>query len=90
MQLYGIDFSSSPSPRKTITVAAGRLDAGGRLFVSDIKALTCLGEFEDWLKTAGPWLAACDFPFGLPRELLVALNWPYELGWAQMIEHLRA
>ncbi len=88
MQLYGIDFTSAPTLRKTITVASGRVNEFGRLSVSGIQRLKSLAEFEDWLQTGGPWLAGCDFPFGLPRELLVALGWPHELGWAQMIEHL--
>src|SRR5690606_13555326 len=41
----------------------------------------------------GPWLAACDFPFGLPRPLLAGLGWPHEASggstaWAASIRHL--
>ena len=88
MQLYGIDFTSAPSLRKTITVAAGRVDARGQLSVSGIERLKSLAEFEHWLQADRHWLAGFDFPFGLPRELLVALAWPHERGWPQMVEHL--
>ncbi len=88
MQLYGIDFTSAPTIRKSITVAAGRLDAFGTLSVTGLQRLDSLAAFEGWLRTDGPWLAACDFPFGLPRELLIALGWPHQRGWAAMVQHL--
>ncbi len=88
MQLYGIDFTSAPTRRKSITVAAGRLDESGQLAVTGLQRLASFAAFEDWLRSPGPWLAGCDFPFGLPRELLVALDWPHRQGWASMINHL--
>jgi Protein of unknown function (DUF429) len=88
MQLYGIDFTSAPTLRKSITVAAGRLDSFGTLSVTGLQGLSSLAAFEGWLCTDGPWLAACDFPFGLPRELLIALGWPQQPGWAAMVNHL--
>jgi len=33
-------------------------------------ALRNLADFESLLKTAGPWLGAFDFPFGLPRDFV--------------------
>jgi hypothetical protein len=48
---------------------------------------SCAGwpAFEAWLRRPGPWLAAFDLPFGLPRELVVALGWP--LDWAALVRH---
>jgi hypothetical protein len=69
--LAGIDFTCSPSRRKPVTVASGRL-AAGVLRVEAIAALPTLAQFEDWLQTPGPWLAAFDFPFGLPRPFVEA------------------
>jgi hypothetical protein len=69
--LAGIDFTCSPSRRKPVTVASGRL-AGGVLRVEAIAALPTLAQFEAWLQTPGPWLAAFDFPFGLPRPFVEA------------------
>lgn len=73
MLLAGIDFSCSPSRRKPITVATGRLVDGGRaLRLDDLAELFTLDAFAAWLQTAGPWLGAFDFPFGLPRPFVEA------------------
>src|SRR5215212_9968568 len=69
--LAGIDFTCSPSRKKPITVATGRL-AGDRLQLIGIAALDTLAAFEGWLQTPGPWLGAFDFPFGLPRMFVDA------------------
>lgn len=93
MQLYGIDFTSAPSRRKAITVAGGRfVDCSGPpvLGVESLLRLERPQDFEQWLGTPGPWLGGFDFPFGLPRELLRALNWPHEQGWPQMVGHLQS
>lgn len=71
-QLWGVDFSSAPSRRKPITVARGTLD-GDLLQLQQIIALGDLAAFEDLLLQPGPWLAAFDFPFGLPREFVTSL-----------------
>lgn len=71
--LAGIDFSSSPSRRKPITVATGRLDDGANTLRFDrLLELDTLEGFADWLRTPGPWLGAFDFPFGLPRAFVDA------------------
>jgi len=73
MRLAGIDFTCNPSRRKPVTVATGRL-AGGVLRLDAVSALPTLAGFEAWLATLGlgPWLAAFDFPFGLPRAFVAA------------------
>ena len=71
MQLAGIDFSCSPSRRKPITVALGRLE-GEMLQVAAIEELRTLAAFDAWLAAPGTWLGAFDFPFGLPREFVEA------------------
>lgn len=70
-QLAGIDFTSSPSRRKPITIALGQLD-GQTLHVSALDALETLDGFAAWLATPGPWLGGFDFPFGLPRPFVDA------------------
>ena len=67
--LWGVDFTSAPSKRKPVTVARGRL-AGAVLRLDRIDALPTLAAFEALLQEPGPWLAAFDFPFGLPREFI--------------------
>ena len=47
-----------------------------------------LVEFEALLARPGPWLAGCDFPFGLPRELVETLGWPTD--WAACMDHYAA
>lgn len=75
--IFGLDFTSAPSARKPITCAQGVL-SGATLTIQACQPLTSLAAFATFLESPGPWLAACDFPFGLPRELLLALDWPLE------------
>jgi hypothetical protein len=75
--LHGIDFSSAPSAQKPIVVASGEL-SGAVLRLSGLQSLVSLDEFRNALLAPGPWLAAFDFPFGLPRELVTSLAWPQE------------
>ena len=42
--------------------------------------------FEGFLRTPGPWVAGLDFPFGQPRELIAALDWPAD-SWASYVAH---
>ncbi|TXL64324.1 DUF429 domain-containing protein [Zeimonas arvi] len=96
MRLHGIDFSSAPTRRKPIVVASGRLAAGAAapgaaaggasLDLLAFEALESLAAFDEWLRRAGPWLAAFDFPFGWPRELIESLGWPAG-NWAASIDH---
>ena len=66
--LYGIDFTSSPSARKPITVARGKVVANRGLVLEGIERFPSWDGFEAFLNRPGPWLGAFDFPFGLPRE----------------------
>jgi hypothetical protein len=71
MQLWGVDFSSAPTARKPIVVAQG-VRAGAVVRLQTVRALQRMSEFEALLATAGPWLGAFDFPFGLPRAFVQA------------------
>ncbi len=81
MKVVGIDFSSAPRARKPITLAIARFvekDAGhghDLLHVEAHERLPSLDAFERWLRGPGPWIAGCDFPFGLPRPFLLAQDW---------------
>jgi hypothetical protein len=82
MRIVGIDFSSAPRPRKPITLAIGRIaqdpPADGvpdLLHIEAHQRLPTLAAFEQWLRGTGPWVAGCDFPFGLPRAFLAAQEW---------------
>ena len=102
MKIFGVDFSSSPSRCKPIVIAQAKLfpdtETGHdwRLSVEGFETLDSLDGFAEWLKRPGPWVGGFDFPFALPRELLMSLAWPpFAQGpiaganaWSEHIEHL--
>jgi hypothetical protein len=68
VELWGVDFTCAPSRRKPITVARGRVAAPGNpLTLIDVLEIDALEGFDALLRREGPWFAAMDFPFGLPR-----------------------
>jgi hypothetical protein len=77
LRVYGIDFTSRPGPGKPLTCAVCRLD-GGRLTLERVDEWPAFAPFEELLASSGPWLAALDFPFGLPRDFVAAMGWPAE------------
>ena len=83
----GIDFTSRPTARKPITVAIGHLQHGV-LRLDRIDTHPSFDSFAAWLCTPGPRLGVFDLPFGLPRELVLALGWPTE--WLLLMRHYAA
>jgi hypothetical protein len=75
MKIYGLDFTSAPSRNKPITCAVCELQ-DNLLCIQDCLKLTSFEDFEAFLHSDGPWLAALDFPFGQPRKLISHLGWP--------------
>jgi hypothetical protein len=75
--IVGIDFTSAPSRRKPITLASGRLVRSAEddevLALERIDGFDTWACFEGWL-ARGCWIAAMDFPFGLPRDFVAALG----------------
>lgn len=82
--MAGVDFTSRPTRRKPITVALGRF-ARGVVRLERVDTHGALESFAEWLRTPGPWVAAIDMPFGLPRELVTALGWPTD--WLPLVRH---
>ncbi len=82
--LAGVDFTSRPRKAKPITVALGHL-SGDTVKLDHIQAHVDFDGFARWLRTPGPWLAVMDLPFGLPRELVLALGWPTQ--WLALMRH---
>jgi hypothetical protein len=80
----GVDFTSAPRRRKPITVALGHV-IGTVVKLERIEAHAGFEGFAAWLRTPGPWVAAIDMPFGLPRELVTALGWPTD--WLPLMHH---
>jgi Protein of unknown function (DUF429) len=87
MQISGIDFTSAPTRRKSITCAICTLQ-GDQLTIQECLNLPTFEEFEAFLHHDGPWCAAFDFPFGLPRTLLANLSWPQT--WENYIQLIDA
>jgi hypothetical protein len=92
--LFGVDFSSSPTKRKPIVAACGRLGRlNGRTAVCYESLLTMpsLTNFSNWLMQPGPWLAGFDLPFALPYEFLSDLKVRWPCGdWEAHIRHIAA
>ena len=85
-ELLGCDFSSSPSTRKNIVLASGRL-CGQRVQLLKTERFSTLDSWQQRL-SQGPWLGGFDLPFGLPRELVHALDWPTD--WLACVQHFAA
>ena len=83
-QLIGVDFSSSPTRRKPITLASGSL-RGAVLQLGAPQRFDTLAAFGAWLAAPGDWVGGFDLPFGLPRELVETLGWPTD--WAACMDH---
>jgi len=82
LRILGVDFTSSPSRRKAITVAYATL-IDSELLVETVEHLHDFVAFEALLNSPGPWVGAFDFPFGLPRELVETLSWPTD--WQELV-----
>jgi hypothetical protein len=80
----GVDFSSRPSRRKPVQLARGVCE-GRVLRLQRIDAFDSLDGLAQALAAPGPWVGAFDLPFGLPRELVLALGWP--LQWLPLMRH---
>ena len=85
MILYGIDFTSTPTSKKPITVATLEPLAGERFALIAIESFAAWPAFEAFLARPGPWIAAFDFPFGLPGALIETLGWPRD--WRDLMRH---
>jgi hypothetical protein len=87
MHIFGLDFTSTPTFKKPITCAVGELQ-GSHLHIHDCMDMASMVAFEAFLRTPGPWLAACDFPFGQPEKLRSNLSWPTR--WEEYIAVIAA
>ncbi|KQX30169.1 DUF429 domain-containing protein [Variovorax sp. Root434] len=85
MVLFGCDFSSAPTARKPIVVAAGELADGNRVVLAGLQRFSTLGAWGEWLCATPAWTGGFDFPFSLPRELVEHLGWPVQ--WEPLMAH---
>jgi len=83
----GCDFSSSPSKRKPIVLAIGRMQRG-TVVLERIENFETLTAFLNFLKQPTPdnvhCVAGFDLPFGLPRPFVEHMNWP--LTWPECMD----
>lgn len=86
MPLLGCDFSSSPSQKKHIVLAVGRLQ-NGTLVLQNFERFSALDAWQQRL-TQGSWVGGFDLPFGLPRPLVQQLGWPTD--WLVCVRHFCA
>lgn len=85
MKIYGLDFTSAPSRKKTITCARCRLD-GDTLHLEAFDTLESFLAFESFLAQPGSWVAGIDFPFGQPRKFIKNHSWPQT--WDGYVNHI--
>lgn len=86
-QLLGCDFSSSPSRRKPVVMALGRLD-GDVVHLAGLERFEGLAELGARLAAPGHWVGGFDQPFGLPRAFVQAQGWPTD--WAACMDRYAA
>jgi len=77
MEIFGIDFTSTPSPRKQITCIHAQLK-GEDLQASALLRWSSMSDFEAFLQRPGPWVAGMDFPFAMPRRFISTIDWPHD------------
>ncbi len=87
MKIYGIDFTSRPSPRKPITCLACELE-GTTLRAGELMEWPGFEGFESALGAPGPWIAGIDFPFGQARRFIETIGWPET--WQDYVGHAHA
>ena len=75
MKIIGIDFTSRPTKFKPLTCALCDFH-DGVLLVNKLLEWSSYKEFEQFLISAGPWVAGIDFPFGQSRKFIENINWP--------------
>lgn len=95
MRCYGIDFTSRPSRKKPIVVAAGEMD-GDRVHAvvetgsDDLTRFARFADFEAFLRREGPWCGGFDFPFGLPRAFVereqAGARWEEVVAWVLSLD----
>jgi len=104
MIIYGIDFSSSPSPKasrakdaKWMYLASCKLE-GNCLTVTSLTPLNGkkaddYTELKTLLSLDGPWVAGIDVPFGMPIECVEYFQWILaedpEQNWTKYVERVR-
>jgi hypothetical protein len=85
MNIYGIDFTSTPKRNKPITCLECRLE-GNRLEAVELIEWRDFEGIEVALRRTGPWIAGIDFPFGQSRKFIENIGWPDT--WQGYVAHV--
>lgn len=85
VKVIGIDFTSRPSARKPLTCAVCHFEPDGLLRFEKLVSWETYSEFENALRSPGPWIAGIDFPFGQSRTFVRNAGWPEE--WRSYVAH---
>ena len=75
MRIYGIDFTSRPTRRKSITCAVCSYD-NRQLLYEGMFYMVSFEQFEQSLQAPGWWAAGIDFPFGQSSRFINNIGWP--------------
>jgi hypothetical protein len=86
MKIYGIDFTSKPTPRKPLTCIECEL-TGKTLHACVLHEWHSYVDLEVMLSSPGPWIAGLDFPFGQARKFIEQIGWPD--NWGGYVDHVR-
>ncbi|MFZ5428294.1 MAG: hypothetical protein ACOZEN_15120 [Thermodesulfobacteriota bacterium] len=69
MRVNGLDFTSAPGKGKPLAVGRCSLEEGV-LSLEGFELYESYGQLEELLRSEGPWVMGCDFPFSHPARLL--------------------
>lgn len=85
MDVYGIDYTSTPTARKPIVCLHAHF-TGPSLIAESVLKMQTQEAFEKALATCGPWVAGLDFPFGQSRRFVENASLPDD--WADYVRFL--
>jgi hypothetical protein len=88
VKVLGIDFTSRPSARKPLTCTVCDFEPNGLLRFEELLSWETYSEFENALRSTGPWIAGIDFPFGQSRTFITNAGWPND--WGSYVAHAAA
>ena len=75
MQVFGVDFTSSPRSNKSIACVRAEI-VEDLLIAEKPEHWLDFAAFEAALAEPGPWVAALDFPFGQSERFIRNIGWP--------------
>ena len=87
MDVFGIDFTSTPKRGKPLTCLQCTIERGV-LRAGSLEKWPTFLLFEQALQRPGPWIAGIDFPFGQSRKFIETIGWP--MDWHSYVRHAQS